>query len=287
MPKICFGLNGFIFGQPWHDTIEKKTILDFARRNEFDGAELHEMYDRYDLNKADDVRKEYQSYGLEIPAIQVGSATRNSPASNNPEIRKKYVETVKSMMEFGKAVGAKVATGGLGRFVFGLKFDDMVRNGIETFNEVAGIAEDLDMIYSLEPEPDQITNGGYFRTSLDVIQEILDKVKSKNFQITYDYTQVNVLSGDPVGYLKALKGRVAWVHIADNDGFRTPFVGTAKHMAFGDGCLDIDEITKTLKETCPHLEWLQIDVWESPTPFETAEKNKPILIDCLRRIGWK
>jgi L-ribulose-5-phosphate 3-epimerase UlaE len=57
-------------------------------------------------------------------------------------------------------------------------------------------------------------------------------------------------------------------------------------LTFGEGNINIEEIMRTLKETCPHLEWLQVDVWENQKPFETAEKNKKILESILKRISW-
>jgi len=41
-----------------------------------------------------------------------------------------------------------------------------------------------------------------------------------------------------------------------------------------------------MKSECPRLEWLQIDTWEHPAPFEAAAKNKKELIRILKDIGW-
>jgi sugar phosphate isomerase/epimerase len=89
-----------------------------------------------------------------------------------------------------------------------------------------------------------------------------------------------------VGFLKALKGRVGWTHIADNDGWITPYFFSSNHLEFGKGNINIEAVMKTLKETCPHLQWLQVDVWENTTPFETASRNKKVLEGILKRIKW-
>ena len=81
---------------------------------------------------------------------------------------------------------------------------------------------------AIEPEPNLILNGGGLRDSLDDVNHILNMIKSKNLAILYDISHVNIIShGDPVGFLKALRGRVSWVHVADNDFSLSPF-GTGK-----------------------------------------------------------
>jgi sugar phosphate isomerase/epimerase len=293
MPELCLGENGFILGQPWHDLYEKKQILDFAKEERFKGIELHPYYEHYKRGDEEKIRKEYERYGLEIPCIQTGTATMAySPISPDEEIRNEFVKTLKEWIEFAHALGATVTTLSPPQFTFelipaGYTHEDMVKLFIDTCSQIVETAEKNGVVLALEPEPPMILNGGFFRKPIDDVLEVLDQIKSKNFKILYDVTQINVLSkGNPVDFLKALKGRVGWTHIADNDGSLTPYLLSSKHMVFGEGNINIEGVIRTLKETCPHLEWLEVDVNENPTPFETAKKNKKIVESILKRVEW-
>jgi len=293
MPKFCLGENGFIFGKPWHDLYEKKQILEFAMKQGFKGIELHPYYEPYKRGSEEKIRKEYDSYGLEIPCIQTGNATGlYSPVSPRKETRKKFVETLKDWIEFAHAVGAKNATLSPPHMIpdiitAGYTHKDIVDLFIDTTRQVVELAEKNDVVVSFEPEPQLLLNGGFHRRAIDDVLQVLEEIKSENLKVLYDTTHANTLSkGDPVGFLKALKGRVGWTHIADNDGTLTPYFLSSKHLPFGEGNVDIEGVMRTMKETCPHLEWLQIDVWESTAPFETAEKNKKVIESILKRISW-
>jgi len=142
-------------------------------------------------------------------------------------------------------------------------------------------------VMAIEPEPQMLLNGGFIRKPVEDVVELLDSIQSKYVAINYDTTHIYRLSkGDPVGYLKALKGRVGWTHLADNDGSATPYLLSSTHLVFGEGNVDMQGVMKTLKDTCGHLEWLDVDVWENPKPFETARENKRILESILERISW-
>ena len=64
------------------------------------------------------------------------------------------------------------------------------------------------------------------------------------------------------------------MHVADNDLSLTPMIGTATHLEFGKGNVDMEKLMRTFKEVVPNLKWLQIDTWENPHPFESAAANR-------------
>nr|MDO8133621.1 sugar phosphate isomerase/epimerase family protein [Candidatus Njordarchaeum guaymaensis] len=293
MRKISLGQSGFIFGQPWHDPIDKEVVLRFAKQEGFDGVELHPYFESFTKDSVKSIKEEYDRYGLEIPCILTAYVSgAYSPINPNEGVRKIFVETMKEMMEFAHALGARVATVSAPMFTgdiipISYAHDEMIRLFIDALIPVVDTAEENDVVLALEPEPQLILNGGFIRKPIEDVLLVLDAIKSKNFEIVYDVTHANTMSGgDPVEFLKALKGRVAWTHIADNDGTFTPYFMTSKHLAFGEGNINIEAVMKTLKETCPQLGWLQVDVWENTTPFETAKKNKSVLESIMKRIKW-
>lgn len=294
VPKLALGENGFIFGQPWHDRYEKKQILEFAAEQGFDGIELHQYYEPYKRGDESKIRKEYEDYGLEIPCIQTGGAGgRFSPISPREESREKFVEALSGLIEFAHGLGAKVAVLSPPMMLnpevimAGYTHEQMVGLYIDACSQLVETAEKNDVVMAIEPEPQMLLNGGFIRKPVEDVVELLDSIQSKYVAINYDTTHIYRLSkGDPVGYLKALKGRVGWTHLADNDGSATPYLLSSTHLVFGEGNVDMQGVMKTLKDTCGHLEWLDVDVWENPKPFETARENKRILESILERISW-
>jgi len=294
LPKICLGENGFIFGQPWHERFQKKQILDFAKDQEFDGIELHPFFEPYNQTRFKKIVKEYEKYGLEIPCIQTGGATHlHSPISPKLQTRKKFTRLMKKWLEFAHGVGAVVSTltppncHAKEIRELNLPHEKIIELFVESCRGVVEAAEKNNIVLALEPEPQMILNGGFFRKSIDDIWQVLNALDSKNLTILCDTTHAYTLSGgDPDGFLRALKGRVGWTHIADNDGTYTPYALSSKHLVFGEGKINIEQMMRTFKETCPHLEWLQIDVWECTDPFMTAQMNKKVIQDILKQISW-
>jgi sugar phosphate isomerase/epimerase len=166
------------------------------------------------------------------------------------------------------------------------EYDTLLSRYIGVVSEVTARAEKRKVVLAIEPEPNLFLNGGGLRNSIEDVQFLLNTVKSKNLAILFDVAHVNIISrGDPVGFLRELNGRVSWVHVADNDFSLSPF-GTGKHQIFGEGNVDMLKLFSALKSECPDLDWLQIDTWEHPAPFEAASQNKKELDRILTAVGW-
>jgi sugar phosphate isomerase/epimerase len=102
---------------------------------------------------------------------------------------------------------------------------------------------------AFEPEPQMILDGGFMRKLTKDTLKVPDAIKSDYVKVLYDVTHANTLEkGDPVRFLKALKGRVGLTHIADNDGWITPYFLSSNHLEFGKGNIDIQAVMKTLKQ---------------------------------------
>ncbi|MFB0522391.1 MAG: sugar phosphate isomerase/epimerase family protein [Candidatus Bathyarchaeia archaeon] len=298
MPKLALGLNAFLWGSP------KQSILEFASNLGFDGIELHQRYEPYVKGHEKEIRKEYERLNLEVPAIQTGGegfVRQASPVSCDEKTRKRYVVAIKDQIEFCRELGATNAGLWPGGGYMGpnCSYETQLENLIDSWSRVTEVAEENDIILSFEPEPNAIFNGGYFRRPLDTILQVLDAIESRHFNVLFDFAHADFLSkgntwnecqrdvkGDILSYLKSLKSRVGWVHVCDTNGRLTPFFKTGQHLAIGEGYLDNEEILRALKEECPHLKWLQIDVWENPHPFETAKHNLEEIKGILKRISW-
>jgi sugar phosphate isomerase/epimerase len=291
MPKVCLGQDGFVnIGQTEDTTTEE--ILAFAQKEGFQGIELHNLYQPYDSDKARAIQKDYLDRGLEIPGLQTGHITfYNNPISEDKEERGRYIAAIDEALAFDQAIGGIHSTLTpptlIGEYTSS-DYDKALDRYVETIGQVAGVAEKRGIVMAVEPEPHMLMNGGKIREPIEDIRHLLDGVKSKNLAVLLDVCHANFLShGDPSGFLRKLNGRVSWVHVADNDMGLTPTVGTASHLEFGKGNVDLTKLMRAFKEEVPNLKWLQIDTWENPVPYETARKNRAALVSVLDEIGWR
>jgi sugar phosphate isomerase/epimerase len=294
MVKFCLGENGFIFGKPWHeDDIERDQILEFAKEEGFSGIELHDFFESYSVANVDKIRSDFESYGLEIPSVQTGTVTgMYSILSDDDEKKEQFHNKMKEYIEFAGALGASIATVSPPSFspdviMNDFTQDEMVDIFIDCLSQLVDIAEENKIVLAFEPEPQMILNGGFVRKPVEDTLKVLDAIQSDHVKVLCDITHANTLGkGDPVGFIKALNGRIGWTHMADNDGWITPYFMSSNHLKFGQGNIDIDAVMQVLHEDVPSLEWLQVDVWENPAPFDCARENKKVLQDIAEKMGW-
>jgi sugar phosphate isomerase/epimerase len=290
LPKICLGQDGFVNLGQTEDTTNDE-ILSFAQSEKFQGIELHNLFQPYELKNARTIRESYLEKGLEIPGLQTGHITYyNNPIGEDADERKRYVAAIDEALEFDQAIEGIHSTLTPPTLVgdyTSTEYDKALERYVGTIGDVAAVAEKRGVIMAVEPEPHMLMNGGKIREPIEDVRHLLNGVKSKNLCILFDVCHANVLShGDPSGFLRKLNGRVSWVHVADNDMSLTPTVGTASHIEFGKGNVDLEKLMRTFKEEVPRLPWLQIDTWENPKPYETAHKNKAELARVLAKVGW-
>lgn len=288
LPRICLGEDGFVTMGPG-PKISREEILSFAQREGFRGIELHAQFEKYDLGSGKATKDYYMHYGQEIPGIQTGHlGFYNPPISEDEETRAEYVSTIDEALAFAQELGAHHSTLTPPLYTEEMmpEYDALLDRYVSVVAAAVEKAEKRDVVLAIEPEPNLILNGGGRRDSIEDVLYVLNTVKSKNLAILYDVAHVNIIShGDPVGFLKALNGRVSWMHVADNDFSLSPF-GTGKHQTFGEGNIDMYKLFSAMKSEAPGLRWLQIDTWEHPKPFEAASKNKKELQAILSKIGW-
>ena len=168
MPKICLGQDGFVNVGEGVDTT-RDAILDFAQKEGFQGIELHESFEPYDLATAGEIKKDYAKRSLEIPGLQTGHVTfYHNPVSEDKEERKQYVAAVGEVLEFAQTIGAIHSTLTPPTLMSDTPKDEylkLLNRYIETLNEVVAIAEKRDVVMAVEPEPPMMLNGGQFRRS--------------------------------------------------------------------------------------------------------------------------
>ena len=214
MWSTCLGLNGFassekVFGL----NFRLEEILNHAHHLGYDGIELFPFHQPYPDSPSEQrkLKQLYQSYDLTIPALQ--SACKGHAASPKKPERDAYIESLKTMLELGHNVGAKVVGVWSGMPIPGVAAKEQVQWCVDTYQQCARLAQNAGMTLALEPEPVQVIN------SLENLLVVLDGVNQAGFTAIFDFSHANVLSrGHPLDFLNSIHGRVGHVHFTDNDG---------------------------------------------------------------------
>ena len=279
MWKTCVGLNGFASSERVHGLhFELEEILGQARDLGYDGIELFPFHGSYPSSPSGQraLRDLYRGYGLATPALQ--PETRGHAASPEQKMRDAYVESVQRMIEFAHVLEASEVGLWAGAPLEGVPHDEQMQGVLDTCRRCTELAEEAGITLALEPEPVQVVS------SLEDILLLLDGVNSPAFTALYDFAHADVLSGGhALDFLLALGGRVGHVHFTDCDS-QTLLLdvegasGTSKHLAVGDGNLDLAALLRALIDG-GYAGWMQVDVWENPDPFRAARLGKEYLDD--------
>ena len=284
MWKICLGQNGFISNQLYGYNIPPETVLDHAAEMGYDGIELHAALDPFP-DPADDAairkhREKVTSRGMIVAGIQA-SVAAGVPFSDNPEERAAWSESaIDQVVLCHKLGGVQCGFWPAGRQP-DLPDDVIVSRLVDTFKPVAERAEELGIMTTIEPEPVQIDY------TYEIAEKIVDAVGSEYFRIILDCSHAEVMTPGALDAVTRYAGKIGHIHFCDSDGTTLVMDGgshSSKHLAAGDGHLDLAAIMKALDET-GYDRWLQIDVWEHPDPIRCSQVTKQFVDNILAEDG--
>jgi len=279
MWPICLGLNGFTSAEVAYGVrFRLAEILAHAHDLHYDGIEIIPFHEPYPSTAKGqrELKALYEGYDLAIPALQ--SQTKGHASSPEQGQRDAYVESLKLNLELAHNVGAGVVGVWSGVHLPGVELDEQARWALDTYARCTELAEKAGLTLALEPEPVQVVD------SLEDLLMVLDGVGSPALTMIFDFAHINVLSGErPLDFLAAVSGRIGHVHLTDNDGEQLLLdvegaSGTSKHLAVGDGNLDMKALVGALQKT-GYAGWVQVDVWENPDPYRASRLGKMFLDD--------
>jgi sugar phosphate isomerase/epimerase len=271
--KLAIGLNGFkSSSNKYQQTFPIWEVLDYAERAGFDGVELVQGWPQGNYPRAAEVtrvqalRRMYDQYGLQIFSIQTAAAAAFDPSQR---VRDEWIAEMRGRIEFAKAIGCDcVGTWPFGP-LRGQTIDQAIRNLAASFREVAKIADDQGIIFAFEIEPPfQFNTEGH-------LQRILDIADQPRLKTIYDSSHFDLMNGS-VGKPHEMLNRIGvqhigYVHFTDCDGTLRDG-GTSKHLAAGDGQIDIEASLNTLHEG-GFRGWIMIDAWQIPDPYDACTKG--------------
>jgi len=272
--KIGLGLNGFASSaEKYKKVFPIWELLDFSARTGFDGIELFPGWPMGDYPKPNEaeritaLRRFYDAYGLQIFSMQVLAEGAFDPDAAG---RKKWLANFRDWARTAKLLGADCIGMWPSGDLRGQTIDQAIDRLAGSFREVGKIAGDLGLMAAFEIEPPFV-----FNTEKHLMR-ILEKTRHPSLKTMYDPSHCDLMSGSkgrPHEMLERIGvENIGYVHLTDCDGtIRDGF--TSKHLACGDGHVDIAASLRTLREG-GFAGWIMIDAWEIPDPYDACRKGK-------------
>ncbi len=276
--KIAIGLNGFeSSAAKYQKEFPLDEVLSFAQKEGFDGVELIANwpvagdYPRVEeKDRVAAVKKAYGDRGLQIFSIQTSAGGAFAPKA---ERRAEWLGNFRQQVKFAQAIGCDCMGMWPGGPLRDQTMDDALTRLGRSFGEAAKIAADAGLIAAFEIEPPFIFN------CEDHIHRIFEAAGSGDLKMIYDPSHFDLMNGS-TGKPHELLQRVGvknigYLHFTDCDGTLRDG-GTSKHLACGDGHVDIDASLKVLREG-GFRGWAMIDAWQIPDPYDASRKGKAAL----------
>lgn len=275
--KIAIGLNGFASAsQKYKQQFPIWEVLDFARREAFDGVELTQNWPMGGYPSADQseriaaLKRMYDGFGLRIFSIQTSANGAFVPEAAR---RAEWLGRFRDQAAFAKATGCDCIGMWPGGKLEEQSLDEALSRLAGSFGEAAKIAADAGLVAAFEIEPPFIFN------TEDHIHRIFDEANSPDLKMIYDPSHFDLMNGSTgrPHELLARVGveRIGYLHFTDADGTLRDG-GTSKHLPCGEGHVDIDASLKMLRKD-GFRGWAMIDAWEIPDPYDASRKGKAAL----------
>jgi len=277
--KTAIGLNGFMSSARKYDkSFPIWEVLDYASRAGFDGVELVRGWPEGGYPAPDQsariaaLKRLYDAYGLRVFSLQTGAG---GAFSANADARKRWVNQMRNQLTFAKAIGCDCVGMWPGGRLRGQTINEAIRRISASFLEVAKIGDDLGLITAFEIEPPFVFN------TEEHLKRILEEANDPRVKTIYDSSHFDLFNGStgkPHELLKRIGvEHIGYVHFTDTDGTILDG-GTSKHLAAGDGHIDVAASFKTLKDG-GFNGWIMIDTWQIPDPYDASTKG----LEAIRR----
>ncbi len=280
--KTAVGLNGFASGErKYGKNYPIWEVLDFASRTGFNGVELVDGWpsggypSAEDTLRVDALRRLYDAFSLQIFSIQLGVADAFDPEE---EKRKNWLKQFRKRVSLAKALGCDCVGMWPGGGLRGQTIDAAIARLGLSFREAANIASGMGILPAFEIEPPFVFN------TEEHMRRILETADHPSLKVIYDPSHFDLMNGStgkPHEMLQRIGvENIGYLHLTDTDGALRDG-GTSKHLACGDGHVDIGLSLRILRDG-GFRGWIMIDEWEIPDPYDACVKGKQA-IDRVNR----
>jgi len=281
--KTAIGLNGFMSSaQKYDKNFPIWEILDYANRTGFEGVELVRGWPQGNYPAPDQsqqiaaLKRLYDAYGLKIFSLQTGAG---GAFSANAQTRRRWLKQMHDQLKFAKAVGCDCIGMWPGGRLRGQTIGEAIRHFAASLHEVADIGSDLGLVTAFEIEPPFVFN------TEEHLRQILEEANDQRVKTIYDSSHFDLFNGStgkPHELLKRIGlENIGYVHFTDTDGTIRDG-GTSKHLAAGEGHIDVAASFKTLKDG-GFSGWIMIDCWQISEPYDASTKGLKAIKQGMRR----
>ncbi len=271
--KTAIGLNGFSSSaQKYDKTFPIWEVLDYTANAGFDGVELMRGWPMGNYPKAEEteriasLKRLYDQYGLQIFSLQ---ASGRGAFAADQRMRDQFLKSIRDQVTFAKALGCECIGLWPGGPLRGQTLDQAIKRFAESMREMAKIADDSGLVAAFEIEPPFIFN------TEESLRRILEEANDPRVKTIYDSSHFDLFNGStgkPHEMLERIGvENIGYVHFTDTDGTIRDG-GTSKHLAAGDGHIDVPASFKTLKDG-GFKGWVMIDSWQIPDPYDASTKG--------------
>jgi sugar phosphate isomerase/epimerase len=271
--KTAIGLNGFASGsRKYQANYPIWEILRFAHDSGFNGVELVDGWPNgaypslSEESRCQALLDLYTRYELEIFSIQVGAGGAFSPDS---EERKNWLDHFRGRAQLANYLGCDCIGMWPGGGLRGSSIGEAIGYLAKSFSEAARIGEQMGLVVAFEIEPPFV-----FNTECHLSQ-ILEQAKKSPLKTICDPSHFDLMNGSngrPHEMLERIGvDQIGYVHLTDCDGTLRDG-GTSKHLACGDGHVDIPASLSMLHRG-GFKGWIMIDGWEVPDPYDASLKG--------------
>ena len=228
------GINLYLWADDMHDGL--MPVLERLKEIGYDGVEVP-IFD-LDLAKWKMWAKRLDDLGLERTANTV-IAPEHNPLSADPAIRKAALEHLKAVVDCCATVGSPILCGphqvALGVFTGKGATEDEWKRSIDHLRSVAEYAQGRGVVLT-----EEVVNRFeiYHLNILDQGIRFVDEVDHPNCRIHLDTFHAHIEEKDPAAAIRRAGGRIAHVHVSENDR-GVPGTGSVAWDATFDALRDI------------------------------------------------
>jgi sugar phosphate isomerase/epimerase len=216
------------------------------------------------------------AFELQVFSIQLGAGGAFSPDGNE---RRKWLAEFRNRATFAKSIGADCVGLWPGGPLRGQTIDQAITVLAESFAQAAEMAADLGLTAAFEIEPPFV-----FNTEAH-LKHILERSGSSKLKTIYDPSHFDLMNGStgrPHEMLQRIGVQhIGYVHFTDTDGTLRDG-GTSKHLACGDGHIDVPRSLQTLLDG-GFRGWIMIDAWQIPDVYDACRKGKQAIDAALAK----
>ena len=270
----AIGLNGFASSsRKYKKTFPIWEVLDFASRLGFEGVELVSKWPMggypasTETERITALKRLYDGFGLRIFSIQTGTRDAFAPEA---DARKRWLEEFHDRARLVRALGGSCIGMWPGGPLRGQKIEQAIDHLGQSYAQAAKIAAEMGLLAAFEIEPPFVFN------TEDHMQRIIAAADEPALKVIYDPSHFDLMNGStgrPHEMLKRIGvDRIGYLQFTDSDGTLRDG-GTSKHLACGDGHVDIAASLATLIDG-GFSGWTMIDAWEIPDPYDACVKGK-------------